>query len=154
MPRFHALRPDDRLSCLVVACEPALVVWLTYALRVRPEYMDSVVGIHHVVDLDLPTRALDEVRRRHDPPDVAVTQRAYLEPIVALQDSDWELPDERLLYAYYAVYNLHRLAFEPQDTVTDTLVLSQAISATLRGDGDEAVQERFHAWWSAWEKLT
>jgi hypothetical protein len=154
LPRFHALSPDARLSALVVACEPALVAWLTYALRARPAYTDSVVGLHHVVDVELPTRALDDVRRLHDAPDAAATQKAYVEPIVALQDGDWELPGQRLEHAYYAIYNLHRLAFEPQDTVTAALVLNQAISATLRGDGDEAIDERFLAWWSAWEKLT
>lgn len=153
LPRFRALSSDDRLSALVVACEPALVVWLTYALRTRLAYTDTVVGLRHLVDVELPARALDDVRRRHDAPDAAATQHAYVEPIVALQDEDWELPSERLEHAYYAIYNLHRLTFEPDDTITPGLVLNQAISATLRGDGAEAIDERFLAWWSAWEKL-
>lgn len=128
LQRLLALSEDDRIDALVVACEPALVAWTTWALRVKPSYVDSVVGMRHVVDVDLLARALDEVRRRHDRPDVAKTIHDFVEPIVALQDGDFEL-DDRMQYAFYAIYNLHRIVFEPSDHVTVALVLNQATAA-------------------------
>lgn len=150
--RLAALDTDARLDALVVACEPALVAWMTYALRVKPAYVDGVVGLKHVVDVDLPARALDEVRHRHDRPDVAATIHAYVEPIVSLQDGDFEL-SKRLEYGFYAIYNLHRLAFEPADSVTGMLVLNQAISALVDGDEDEKTDGALAAWWASWTAL-
>lgn len=146
--RFLALSREAQIDALVLACEPALVSWTTWALRTKPEYVDTVVGMRHVVDIDLPARALEEVRRRHEAPDVLPTQKDYVEPIVAMQDDDWEMSEQNE-YAYYAIYNLHRFVFEPQDTVTASLVLNQAISATLRDqDSQEEIRERLLSWWA------
>jgi hypothetical protein len=151
--RFHALREDDRIASLVLACEPALVVWLTWATREKPVYIDTVVGMRHEVDLDLPVRALEQVRQRHAKPNPDEIIHAYVEPIVALQDSDWEMPGN-LELAYYAIYNLHRLVYEPQDTITPALILEQAIAGALAPSqcDEETVQGRIAAWWASWEK--
>ena len=151
LPKFLALSAEAQIDALVLAAEPALVAWTTWAVREKPEYTDSVVGMHHVVDIDLPACALEDVRRRHEEPDPSAVQQAYVEPIVAIQDCDWEMPNH-LELGYYGIYNLHRLVFEPQDTVTATLVLNQALSGTLVENDDEAIQARIMAWWSAWEK--
>jgi hypothetical protein len=52
--------------------------------------MDGVVGMRHEVDVELPARALAEARARREDPS---TQAAYLEPITAMQDDDWVMPD-------------------------------------------------------------
>jgi len=148
--RLAALGPERRIDALVVACEPALVAWTTYVLRARPAYVDSVVGLRHVVDPDLPARALDEVRARHDEPDVRATVLAWVEPVVALQDQDLVLP-ERYEYAFYAIYNLHRLVFEPNPEITPALVLSQAISARTGTSDDTAVRAELEGFWASWE---
>lgn len=150
--RLDRLDDERRVDALVVACEPALVVWTTYALRARPSYVDSVVGLTHVVDVDLPARALDEVRARHDAPDVAATILAWVEPIVSLQDGDLALP-RRATFALYAIHNLHRLVFEPSDVVSARLVLSQAISAVVSGDDDGETEAALAAWWASFDAL-
>ncbi len=148
--RLLALDEESRVDALVVACERALVAWMMYAVQKKPRYVDGVVGLTHVVDVDLPTRALDEVRDRHDLPVVAPTILAWVEPIVALQDGDFQLP-KRVEYAFYAIYNLHRLVFEPSDALTPFLVLSQAISAVVDGEDDDGARTEaaLASWWAA-----
>jgi hypothetical protein len=153
LPRFLALGEDERLSALLVACLPALIVWREFAVAARPRFRDSIVYRSHPIDVRLPARALDEVDRRHDHPDVAATLQAYVEPIISLQEGEWELPrgSERIEHAYYAVYLLHRLTFVPETHVTPTLVLNQAISATRSSERFDTFEERYAAWWSEWE---
>lgn len=148
--RFLGLSEDDRISALVLACEPALTKWMTWAAKEKPVYVDTVVGMRHVVDIDLPVRALEQVRQRHENPDPSDVIQAYVEPIVALHDMDWEMPNN-LELAYYAVYNLHRLVYEPQDTITPSLVLEQAIAGALQEVDEQTVRDRLATWWAGWE---
>jgi hypothetical protein len=153
LPRFLALTADEQLSALALACEPALAVWRDFAAEARPRYRDAIVYRSHPLDAKLPARALGEVQRRHACPEVAATLQAYVEPILSLQDGDWELPrgSERVEHAYYSIYLLHRLTFVPETHVTPTLVLNQAISATRRSERFDTFEERYAAWWSEWE---
>lgn len=70
-----------------------------------------------------PSDALSCVVQGSDPTDIAAR---YLEPICALHDDDWPLPDE-VQFAYYAIYN----TFEKYATckaVDDWLIVNQALS--------------------------
>jgi hypothetical protein len=106
-------------------CHHALGVWEAYVRRHGPiEYVDSVVGMYHCVDNALPRDALTSVEAGVDR--AGVVQR-YLEPIVALQDDDLELPNHIEL-AYYAIYNLYRSAVEGA-ALDDWLIVNQALAA-------------------------
>ncbi len=119
-------------------------MWTAWAAANELEYADSVVGMSYVVDVELPARALAEIRARQENPS---TQRDYLEPITAMQDGDLEMP-RPIAHAYYSVYNLHQLAFDPSSRVAPQLVFNQAISATLRTNDAAEIDARVVAWWA------
>jgi hypothetical protein len=141
---FGALAYEAQVDALVIACADALRVWKAWADAHEPRYTDGVVGMRHVVDVELPGRALAEVRARKQSPS---TTKEYLEPITAMQDDDLEMPDP-IEYAYYAIYNLHRLIFEPDSDITAALVLNQAISAALETSDPDEIDVRMVAWWN------
>src|SRR6188508_1626523 len=92
----------------VSLCQYALDVWEAYAQQHAPiEYIDSIVGMCHRVDIALPHAAFASVQSS-DRADVA---QRYLEPIAALQDNDLVFPGS-IEMAYYAIYNLYRKYIE------------------------------------------
>jgi hypothetical protein len=122
---FEALDGSRRRAVQLALCRRALGVWEAYLGRHEPvEYIDSVVGLYHCVDSVLPRDSLASVEAGVDR--AGVVQR-YLEPIVALQDDDLELPDHIEL-AYYAIYNLYRSAVEGA-AIDDWLIVNQALAA-------------------------
>ncbi|MFE3028796.1 hypothetical protein, partial [Nocardia tengchongensis] len=104
--RFSQLGADHRRLVHLSLCEEALPTWIDYVQgkRARLRYRDSVVGIRHHVDVELPTDAL---RSAHAGTDLADIGGRYLEPISALQDDDLTFPDP-VEFAYYAIYNCFR----------------------------------------------
>jgi hypothetical protein len=122
---FEGLYGARRRAVQIALCRHALGVWEAYLRRYGPvEYVDSVVGLYHCVDSSLPRDALADVEAGVDRAGVA---QRYLEPIVALQDDDLELPGHIEL-AYYAIYNLHRRAVEGA-AIDDWLIVNQALAA-------------------------
>lgn len=122
---FLTLNAKQKKRVHVNAGVFALKVWRQYCQNfVELSYCDSVVGMVHLVDIDLPKRALQAVRLGWVDSSVAAD---YREPIVALQDMDFELP-EHVAFAYYAIYNLYR-KYCQQNTLDDWLIVNQSISA-------------------------
>ncbi|MEV0333926.1 hypothetical protein [Nocardia sp. NPDC050717] len=122
---FFQLGADSRRLVHLALCEDALRTWNTYvqdepaALR----YRDSVVGMRHTVDIELPADALRAARAGVNLADV---DRRYLEPITALQDDDLTFPDSVEL-GYYAIYNCFRKYVSGAD-IEDWLIVNQALS--------------------------
>jgi hypothetical protein len=81
-----------------LALEEAVIVWERHASELKLKYRDSVVGMKHEIDARLPRRTLEGKESRDD------LRNEWLEPITALQDDDWELP-EPARDAFYAAYN-------------------------------------------------
>jgi len=158
-----ALPPYRRQQAYAVAARDAFAVWQRWVearggadyaeRRWPPAYMDGVVGGSHVVDLELPARALAECERylRGEPVDAKATAKAYYEPIVAMQDEDLELPTA-ITYAYYAIYNLHELVFSDHPPDPEHVVLRQVASALneLGTDVDAWIREWRTRVWDAW----
>jgi hypothetical protein len=64
---FETLDASTRARCLVLLCEPCLEhVRKYFADPVNREYRDSVVGLAHEVDVDLPVRAFSAIRKNPD----------------------------------------------------------------------------------------
>ena len=87
--RYNALSSDERRSLLLVLCEHALHVWKDY-VREQGEitYIDSVVGMLHKVDADLPMNAFKAIDK-FDLIDDSICEeisKKYREPIVAMED--------------------------------------------------------------------
>lgn len=106
-------------------CDEALEVWMNYVLGRGPiRYADSVVGMQHQVDAELPADALRCARAGADLADV---ESRYGEPIVAMQDDDLTFPDE-VAFAYYAIYNCFRKHVCGED-IDPWLIVNQALSS-------------------------
>ncbi|MGS2806479.1 hypothetical protein [Nocardia sp. MW-W600-9] len=128
---FFQLGADSRRLVHLSLCDDALLTWNGY-VRGKPaalRYRDSVVGMWHHVDVELPADALRAARAGVDRADIG---GRYLEPIVAMQDDDLAFPDSVEL-AYYAIYNCFR-KYVRGDVVADWLIVSQALSVHPRSE--------------------
>ncbi|HMO59293.1 MAG TPA: hypothetical protein PKA05_13240 [Roseiflexaceae bacterium] len=122
---FMRLDPPQKRLVQIHVCRNALQVWEAYVRQHAPfEYVDSIVGMQHRVDTDLPRAALIAVLTRAD---AGVIARRYAEPIAALHDDDLVLPDH-IIFAYYAIYNLYRKYIEGRG-IDDWLIVNQALAA-------------------------
>ncbi|MEU1432387.1 hypothetical protein ABZ412_35500 [Nocardia sp. NPDC005746] len=122
---FFQLGADRRRQVHLSLCEDALSTWIGYT-RGKPaqlRYRDSVVGMRHHVDVELPADALLSACAGEDLADVG---SRYLEPIAALQDDDLTFPDP-VEFAYYAMYNCFR-KYVGGDDISDWLIVNQALS--------------------------
>jgi len=106
-------------------CEYALSKWNIFVqTKETINYIDSVVGIRHEVDRRLPNDALESAKSQKD---LAGVEERYREPIVALQDDDFELPDN-IEFAYYAIYNVFRKYVLNQE-IDNGLIINQALAS-------------------------
>ncbi|WP_067685854.1 hypothetical protein [Nocardia jejuensis] len=123
---FFQLGADRRRQVHLSLCQDALTTWVAYAGAARSplRYRDSVVGMRHRVDVELPADALRSACAGVDLADIATR---YLEPITALQDDDLTFPDP-VEFAYYAIYNCFRKYVVGED-ISEWLIVNQALSA-------------------------
>jgi hypothetical protein len=124
-----ALSPDERAVELARRCEAGLPLIRAYfADPKRRRYVDSVVGIVHDVDVELPARVLDAIRAAGGIPEAGVLDalfRDYMEPMTAHQDDDLSFSDDPTEFAYLAIYNLLVYCRKPEDVARAELVLDQ-----------------------------
>jgi hypothetical protein len=137
--RFLQLAPEERQRVHHHLSAQMLDEWLHFARQVgQLTYVDSVVGMAHHVDVQLPIdafRAAFETRpAERDAALVAAIDQRYQEPIVALQAHDLELPDP-ILFGYYGLYNAF-LKYVLQRPIDDWLIVNQLLS----------VETRSHCW--------
>jgi len=92
----------------------ALPLWENYAANNNLVYKDSVVGLKHTVGRNLLINsvgaskrfsiACSEGNQSQFAEDMVALHKQFEDPIVALQDDDWNLPKEVEL-TFYSVYN-------------------------------------------------
>jgi hypothetical protein len=98
--------------------DAALPIWKDYAFKKRRlTYRDTIAGLVHHVDRDLLENTLNSCRSltdaiSEDSLKVAMSklyryETCFEDPIIAIQDSDWNLP-EAVECVFYSVYNLLR----------------------------------------------
>lgn len=147
---FRALPLHRRYEAMRTACADALDAWERYAKQGTVEYTDGVAGVHHVVDLSLPSRAIAAVDKHlaGEQLDSADIWEGYREPITAMQDDDLDFPDGIAL-AYYAIYNLFGVVSGCTKLYDqgETVVL-QALRT------DDAIAEWWTRTWDAWASRT
>ncbi|MBL8513552.1 MAG: hypothetical protein JNJ55_06140 [Betaproteobacteria bacterium] len=123
--KFQSMESELKRNVLLELCGAALSVWEQgFKGASNPSYQESVTGSVQLVEIDLPRHALREIVDLKS--NCGVCER-YREPIVALQDMDWELPDH-LELAYYAIYNAHR-RYRLNEAIDERLILQQALSS-------------------------
>ena len=124
---FCALSPKTKKDFHLAACQYSLGQWDKFWKNndVDMSYVDSVVGMRHEVDFEQLLNAYLAVKNGHY--DEKIYQ-GFLEPITALQDMDWELPDD-VQMAYYSIYNLYR-KYGRREKIDDWLIINQALSSS------------------------
>jgi hypothetical protein len=128
---------DKQFRIAVELTKCALPIWDRYAEKHKLTYRDSVTGLSHHVDKNLLRDTIDAIEtlskkgnteRKNEEEDILGEQSDKFEdPIVALQDSDWELPDE-VEKIFYSVYNLTEFMIGNEETVFDEPTIFVAIN--------------------------
>ncbi len=130
---------ETRLINLAVdLCETAIPIWETYCAENKTEYIDTVVGMHHTVRKELLADTLQIIKTLLAPHDaeaesnkISTLLEEFVDPIISLQDMDWDLPEEVKL-TFYSVYNLASGRFDKItlfDEATLYVAVNQAIDA-------------------------
>lgn len=110
------LSKDNQHTLAIMLIKLALPIWNRYADKSELTYRDTVVGLQHKVNRNLLTDCIiaaeDYLNSSHvekipnrGKEIITFLYNELREPIVALQDHDWELPYE-VETTFYAVYNL------------------------------------------------
>lgn len=111
-------------------CGQSLLIWQEYiSAGCSLAYVDSVVGMRHTIDDNLPSDAMESVRRGTD---VANVNERYKEPIVAMHDGDLNFPDH-VEFAYYSIYNCFQKYVAGAD-INSWLIVNQALSCSKEQD--------------------
>lgn len=131
--RFNQLPESGKKQVHRHVCWMTLLAWQRFANQIQEiNYVDSVVGMAHKMDLGLPFDAFDvifnplapAIRRER----IAALKERYLEPLSALQDGDLELPNQ-IEPGYYAIYNAFA-KYALGRTIDDWLIVNQALSVS------------------------
>lgn len=124
--KFFNMSPPQKKQVHLALAAIALKQWQEFAAAgsIPRKYTETVCGTRQEVDLGLPSDALSCVLEGTD--HTQISER-YLEPITALQDDDWSLPDDPQ-YAFYAIYNTFR-KYAVGKEIDDWLIVNQALSS-------------------------
>lgn len=136
------LPKDKQFDIAIRLTKLSLPIWDKYADKNEPTYRDTVVGLPHSVDRALLKNTIDAVEKYISTnmiskiviknTDLLSLSRQFSDPIVALQDIDWELPNE-VEKTFYAVHNLLDAALGKEMTAfnesTIYVTINQAIDA-------------------------
>ncbi len=138
--RFENLPVGQRRDALLRLSDVPLGVWVAYVKKRKGRivYADSVVGMRHVLDTELPAKAIEAVRTAIGSDAIA---EAYGEPIISMQDDDLKFPDP-VEFAYYSIYNLF-CKYGCGDDINDQLIINQALGSL----GDREEMDKLLAVW-------
>ncbi len=120
------LPKDKQLDIAIRLTRLTLPIWDKYATKNELIYRDTVVGLQHSVDISLLKNTIDAVEKYISTNkinkaiikniDLLKFSRQFSDPLVALQDLDWELPNE-VERTFYAVHNLLDSALGIEKTI-------------------------------------
>jgi hypothetical protein len=136
------LPKDKQFDIAIRLTRLALPIWNKYAKKNELTYHDTVVGLQHSVNRTLLKNTIDAVEKYISTNIIGKAimkntalislSRQFSDPIVALQDLDWELPNE-IKRTFYSVHNLLDSALGKEKTVfnetTIYVTINQAIDA-------------------------
>jgi hypothetical protein len=136
----NSLSKDKKFHLAIELLKHAIPIWESYTVGNKITYRDSVAGLKHTVEIDLLRDTIEAIEQKLKS-DVQIFQSdwkiknlhtQFIDPIVAIQDDDWQLPDA-VLKTFYSVYNLIEAFTENEETVfgdsTIYVSINQAIDA-------------------------
>ena len=138
------LPKDKQFDIAIRLTKLALPIWDKYAEKNELTYRDTVVGLQHSVDRAILKNTIDAVEKYISTniinkaiiknTDLLSLSSQFSDPIVALQDLDWALPDE-IEKTFYAVHTLLDSVLGKEKTVfnetTIYVTINQAIDALV-----------------------
>lgn len=136
----ESLTENKRILLAVELIERLLPIWNEFSnKRKNIEYVDTVVGMAHSVDKKIIELTINLVKKwingDVDNLEKALLNEWYSDPIVALQDLDWEIPENIQLIFYSAHNLLGKINGETKTIFGDEqlyLVINQSIDAILK----------------------
>jgi len=132
------LPKDKQFNLAIRLTKLAIPIWDNYANKNALTYRDTVVGLTHAVDKHLLLNTIDTVEKHlqinKSDNKLYNIRRQYADPVVALQDFDWELPEE-VQATFYSVYNLLEASLGKVRTTFNELTIyvsiNQAVNALM-----------------------
>lgn len=134
---ISSLEESAQYELALVLTNKTLSIWDNYSKTNKLEYVDTVVGMHHKVEKDILSRTLSTIKLELLNPKsqrnkISKLSEEFSDPIVAMQDLDWELPSPVEL-TFYSTRNLLDKVNGKEVTVFDEpqiyVVINQAIDA-------------------------
>jgi len=135
----ETLSEDEQIRLAIELITISFPIWKEFAQSNTLSYRDTVVGLKHNVPKELLEDTIREIenylstsamiRKAKHQQNLLKLFSYYRDPVVALQDIDWEFPyiPERI---FYSVYNLIRSIVEEKLKVfTISVSINQAIDA-------------------------
>lgn len=143
----YTLPKNKQIKLAIKLAKQALPIWDNYADNNILSYRDTVVGLTHTVPKQLLSNTINEIENHFatqklsriikDPSKLLKLYSYFDDPIVALQDSDWELP-EQVKKTFYSVYNLiGSIIHKNMATIDESrlyITINQAIDAIKTAD--------------------
>ncbi len=137
---INSLSHDKQVALAIWLMRDAIPVWDKYTVKHKLTYRDSVVGLKHCVDKDLIRQSIDAVNLYFCSAQTAKESilnaqliplyKQFDDPIIALQDGDWELPTE-VERTFFAAYNLLCAALDKENVGSDESYLSLSINQAI-----------------------
>ncbi len=132
-----SLPKDGQIKVAIRLTKLALPIWENYADKNPLTYRDTVVGLTHTVNKEILKDTIDAVEKYLNSnkfkkiidwkSGLTEIRRQFDDPIVALQDTDWELPYE-VQNTFYAVYNLIDYLLGTEKTVSNKSTIYVSIN--------------------------
>lgn len=116
LQEFCDTLPKERqIELAINFAKQAVPIWEKYAESNPLSYRDTVVGLTHTIPKQLLADTINEVQKHLSTPKLLRSIKGkskllklysyFSDPVVALQDTDWE-PPTSIEKTFYAVYNL------------------------------------------------
>ncbi len=134
------LPPENQFELAIQLAKCTLPIWKKFAVKNKLNYHDTIVGLKHAVDENLPEGTLIAIEiyltakklqyNFDNKEEIWQLYKQFEDPIVALQDDDWELPDD-VLKTFYAIYNLLKATIGIKKTTFDENVVYVSINQSV-----------------------
>jgi hypothetical protein len=132
----ESLPKEKQFRLAVKMARLALPIWQSYAAANELYYIDTVVGMKHTVDKQLLENTINAMEEQLNAnaggSKLLHLAQQFIDPIVALQDLDWELPND-VQNVFYSVNSLMEAVRGKEKTVfgesTIYVSLNQSIDA-------------------------
>jgi len=111
----ESLPTEKQFELALQLAKHSLSIWKKFVVKHKLSYRDTIIGLNHFVDKNLLEGTLVAVeiylagiaikKEFNDQDELLELYKQFEDPMVALQDDDWVLPNE-VHKTFYAVYNL------------------------------------------------